>query len=224
MESQPELSPFLDNSLDIEVKLGTYLPHWNQDGKTQFITFRLADSLPKEKISELENVKKSFKAIHPEPWSREIMRLYENLTGPIESRLLDNGYGDCLLRRPEVRKILSDILFFKDGKEYDIIAFVIMPNHIHLLIWLMPGIDLDNVMQSIKGYSAFAINKALGRKGRVWMKESFDRIVRSGPHLGHCINYIQQNPKFLPPDKYDLYLRHLPPDIFKNNSEQGADA
>jgi REP element-mobilizing transposase RayT len=79
-------------------------------------------------------------------------------------------------------------------------CIVIMPDHVHLA--LTPLIDqsrqqqwtLAEIMQGIKGASAHAINKALGRRGTVWQAESFDHILRSHEDLNSKLMYIFDNP------------------------------
>ena len=97
---------YLDKNEDIEKFLGGNLPHMHQDGTTQYVTFRLADSLPATKIEELNDSIEQFKKANPEPWDQETHIDYWKMIGPKSERLLHNGHGSCLLRFPEVRKIL----------------------------------------------------------------------------------------------------------------------
>lgn len=90
-----------------------------------------------------------------------------------------------------------------------------MPNHVHLLIRLFENYSIAECMHSIKSYSAKMINRFLDRSGTVWMKEYFDRIVRSEEHLRYCINYIVDNPRFLNDGEYELYVK---PDILTAGS------
>jgi REP element-mobilizing transposase RayT len=78
-------------------------------------------------------------------------------------------------------------------------AVVIMPEHVHLALWINRAEDgwphsLPAVLKTIKGRSGFQINKELARKGTVWQRESFDRIPRSEDKLEDHIEYIRQNP------------------------------
>lgn len=201
-------SLFLDPADNIVFKYGSYLPHWYQNGKITYITFRLADSLPQTKDKELEKIKEAFKKLFPQPWEKNTLLRYRKLLSENVERLLDNGYGSCVLASPVVRNILRDTFHYNDGKTYDLIAYVIMPNHVHCMIVPMEGKNAGDVMANIKRYSAILINRKIGRKGRLWLSESYDRIVRSEDHFKHCINYIRDNPRNLPPDKFSLYLNY----------------
>ena len=202
---------YLDPNEDIDIKEGGYLPHWHQNAKIQFVTFRLADSLPSSVVRDLKNTIDTFNKNHPKPWSVEVKQQYWNLVGPLKGRLLDNGYGSCILKHQEAQDILKEIIFNRDGIDYNVIAYVIMPNHVHMLIQPYENITLSKILHSIKGLSALRINSALKRAGKLWMSESFDRIVRSSDSLKHYIHYIQRNPERLAVGQYDLYLR---PDFF----------
>lgn len=118
--------------------------------------------------------------------------------------MLDNGYGSCILREAKAREILSNALEFKNDIEYRIIAYVIMPNHVHLLIQPFGENTIERILHSVKSYSSRQINVMLGRTGPLWMKESFDRLVRNEDELKHYISYIRSNPKHLPSTHYTL--------------------
>lgn len=198
--------PFLDYNSEIHVYETGTLPHWHQDGKIQFVTFRLADSLPQEKIKELQNIKDTFYRTHTLPWDDKTKLEYFRLIGPMENKLLDNGYGACVLKNKAVRIIVSDTIAYYENIRYQSLAYVIMPNHVHWLLKLFDSNNLTKIIQSVKRQSAKEINAFYNQSGTVWMKEYFDRIIRSHEHLIHCLNYIKDNPKFLNSDKYSLYI------------------
>jgi len=76
---------------------------------------------------------------------------------------------------------------------YELYAFVIMPNHVHLLI--QPLVPLARITKSLKGYTARRANQILDRTGSpFWQYESFDHWVRNEPELLKIINYIEYNP------------------------------
>ena len=201
-----EYFPFFEMDKDISVKEKGILPHWHQDAKIQYVTFRMADSLPKNKIEELKNTIRVFEEEHPKPWNKNAIIEYNKLIGPLEGRLLDQGYGSCLLKNPNIRKHVADAIMYYDKIKYHVIAYVIMPNHVHMILHLIEDNKLENIVHSIKRFSARQINKSLNTSGIFWMKEYFDRIVRSDSHFKHCLNYIRHNPHFLPSGEYDLYI------------------
>jgi putative transposase len=76
---------------------------------------------------------------------------------------------------------------------YELIAFVVMPNHVHLLV--NPKVPASKITQFVKGVSAKRANEVLGRTGQAfWQDESFDRWVRSSKEMGNIIRYIEFNP------------------------------
>lgn len=78
---------------------------------------------------------------------------------------------------------------------YELIAFCIMPNHVHLLI--KPLIDLDKLMQKLKGGSAKLINENMGAKGRFWGSDYYDKLIRDEKHFSVVYRYIKNNPLVL---------------------------
>ena len=188
-------------------KEGGNLPHRHQNGKIQYVTFRLGDSLPSIMLDDIKRWINLFTHINPKPWNRETLRLYHSTITPRVQQMLDQGHGSCVLKNKKLRDIVSSTIFFKDEIEYLVWAFVIMPNHVHLLIQPYAERELEDIMRTIKAYSAYKINKGIGCKGQLWARESFDRLVRSEEHYKHCLHYIQNNPRYLPPDEYTLYIR-----------------
>ena len=198
---------YLDKNETIEQFLGGNLPHMHQDGTTQYVTFRLADSLPAIKIEELNDLIEQFKKANPEPWSQETHIDYWKMIGPKSERLLDNGHGVCRLRFPEGRKILIDSIAYYDGIRYEVDAYVIMPNHVHMLIRPLGTYKISKILHGIKGFSGNAINKLTCSNGEFWMRESFDRMVRSEAAYEHYLRYIISNPRKLKEGEFSLYVR-----------------
>lgn len=199
-------NPYLEKDKPIEISSKDKLPHWHQDGKIQFITFRLADSLPQSKVNELKEKIQIFENHHPRPWDETTLIEYHKIVSPEYEKFLDNGYGECILKESRFRRIIKEAIFYYNDSKYEVIAFVIMPNHVHLLLRILKNNKLNKIMQSIKRYSAREINKQLNRDGALWMKRYFDRIVRNREHLNHCLNYIKENPKYLKQGEYLLYI------------------
>jgi valyl-tRNA synthetase/REP element-mobilizing transposase RayT len=171
------------------------LPHWQQEGATYFVTFRLADSIPADKLVHLEEERERWVSSHPEPWSTpEKRQYYERFCVPIE-RWLDAGYGSCLLARPHSANVVSDALKHFDGERYELGAWVVMPNHVHVLVTPKPDHDLSEILHSWKRFSAREINRLEGREGQLWQHESYDHIVRNGDSLGRIQEYIERNPE-----------------------------
>jgi REP element-mobilizing transposase RayT len=164
-----------------------YLPHRDQIGLLQFITFRLADSLPQEKLEHL---------------TEEVARLPVAIRD-IERRKriehwLDAGLGCCALRHPRLAKVVEQALLRFDGDRYHLLAWCIMPNHVHAL--LQPTHPLARIVQSWKSYTgrwALTHNAELELgvpRSQFWMREYWDRFMRDENHLRRTIDYIHENP------------------------------
>ena len=196
---------FLDKKAYVGIHRDS-LPHWHQNGKVQFVTFRLADSLPQSKLSELSRLKQEWLDTHPLPWNEEDVAEHERFILIKTNKWLDAGYGSCVLSRPDVRKCVYDAIRYYDGIQYKLWASVIMPNHVHLLASPTDSFIINKTVGGIKRYTSTNINRMLGHKGSVWQNEVFDRIVRSGENFDAYLRYIINNPKGLPKDTFSLFI------------------
>jgi putative transposase len=153
-----------------------YLPHFDQPGVHQSITFRLADSLPHEILERL---------LRQAGDDAEKRRL-------IESRL-DEGSGSCLLRRAACAEAMENILLLGDGPDYRLCAWAVMPNHVHVLI-MTTDVPLAAILKEWKGTSARLINQLSGRQGTLWQREYWDRYIRDERHYQRTVAYMEENP------------------------------
>ncbi|HTW33123.1 MAG TPA: transposase [Rhizomicrobium sp.] len=153
-----------------------YLPHFDGGAVVQAITFRLADSLPRE-------VYKHVLSLAEDGERQGLMH-----------RLIDEGRGCCLLRTPENAAIVANALRFFDGERYKLLAWVIMPNHVHAMVEQIEGHRLDRIVHSWKSFTAKQINRRLDSDGRVWARDYFDRYVRDERHYFNALYYIENNP------------------------------
>ena len=158
-----------------------YLPHYDEPGKVQFITYRLHDSLPK---GVLEAYDEALRRGEIDDLERK---------QKIED-YLDKGHGACWLRRPLVAEMVQENLRHFDGQRYRLIAWCVMPNHVHVIVETLEGYSLEAVTHSWKSYSAHQLNRIVGRKGAVWQTEVFDRYMRGPLHLARTLFYVEQNP------------------------------
>ena len=187
---------FLRKKDFVYISYGGNLPHWYQEGKLQYITFRLNDSLPQTKLKELNEIINSWVKNHPKPWTLEEYQEYEDLFEEVED-WLDAGYGTCILKYASIQKVVEEAILYFDGLKYELFDYIIMPNHVHLLLIPSHLYSSGQILHSIKSYSSLRINKILNRKGKLWRKESFDRIIRSMSDYEDKRNYIMHNGDFL---------------------------
>ncbi len=184
-----------DEFSDVEVTRRR-LPHWRQYGVTYFVTFRLADSIPADKLAYIEEERDRWLASHPEPWSEEQKReYYARFSVPIE-QWLDQGYGSCALAQPEAAAVVAQALKHFDGQRYQLRSWVVMPNHVHVLITPKAGHQLGDILHSWKRLTAREINRLRAREGQLWQHESYDHIVRNEESLHRVSKYIERNPEF----------------------------
>ena len=107
---------------------------------------------------------------------------------------LDQGYGECLLGDPRIAESVQNSFLFFDGERYRLTAWVVMPNHAHMLMTPCANHELSAILQSLKSYTANEANKLAGHTGRFWQPESFDRRIRDANHFAKVIAYIENNP------------------------------
>ncbi len=179
------------------------LPHWHKDHAVYWVTFRLADSIPQEKLRVWKAERDEWKSLHSEPWTEDVWAEYDKrFTAKMEA-WLDAGMGSRALAREDVREAVRECLLRFDGERVHVHAAVIMPTHIHCLLEPLPkqgvaGIpaceSLSVILKGMKGASARAVNKLLGQTGTFWMDESYDHIVRNEKQYRHFVRYIEENP------------------------------
>lgn len=174
---------------------GTHLPHWQQGKACLFVTWRLANSLPKTIHRRLEWERNLWLQNNPKPWSLTQENHYHRTFTWRMEKWLDQGGGPQFLREKRFAKVVEEGLHHFDGKRYLLKSFVIMPNHVHALFNPTEGWTLPQIMKSWKGYSAKCINEMLGRKGRFWQRGYWDRLIRHEFHFQRCLKYIKDNPR-----------------------------
>ena len=186
------------NEFDAQGELTTkqgHLPHWEQPGATYFVTFRLADSIPREVVAQWQEERATWLKLHPQPWDWRTAREYIERFEEQRERWLDQGHGSCLLGQPQAASIIADSLKHFDHERYILDRYVVMPNHIHVLIKPLGHNSMTDILHSWKSFTANEVNRAFARTGPLWMEESFDTIVRDAEHLHACRQYIARNPQ-----------------------------
>ncbi len=176
--------------LEIEQR---HLPHWTQRDATYFVTFRLADSLPQEKLATWHKERDGWLKNHIEPYSEEEMSEYSKLFSERINEWLDAGAGSCILAEAKNSNVVEQALKHFDGERYQLDSYVIMANHVHVLVTPKPGFELSDLLHSWKSFSANELNKLTGNSSTVWQDESYNHIVRSPEQLEFYTHYIQKN-------------------------------
>lgn len=167
-----------------------YLPHY--DGRVaQHVTFHLADSLPRD---VLERVSAELDALPAQEQDVERRRRVD--------AWLDAGHGCCVLRRPQVADMAQQALKHFHGLRYSLLAWAIMPNHIHVLFRPADDQAVSRIVASWKKFTARRILDAASDAKLapdaipkpVWHREYWDRFIRNERHFGVVVDYIHNNP------------------------------
>ncbi len=170
------------------------LPHWQQGETWVFVTWRLADSLPKAKLDQWKEERDIWLSHHPEPWDEKTDAEYHERFSRQIDEWLDQGSGSCVLKDPAHAGIVADALRHFDGERYELASFVVMPNHAHVLFRPLGQHRLPEILKSWKGFTAREINKRLGKTGPLWQDEYWDRLIRNERHFFKVAEYIRENP------------------------------
>ncbi len=173
------------------------LPHWEVERAVYFVTFRLADSLPKQALKKLEvehkDILETASQMGRSLTQSERKRIERLHVRRVES-ILDRGTGECFLGNPAIAETVVNALKEFDGSRYRMFSWAVMPNHVHVLFQTMGKISLAGILHSWKSFSAKAANRILGRSGSFWQQEYYDRLIRNADEFGRALKYIEENP------------------------------
>mgnify|MGYP001386638595 CR=1 FL=1 len=188
------------------------LPHWVPPDAVFFVTFRLADSLPRTVLQELaeqrEREREALRVSYSGAQQTEMLyKLDKKYFGAYDA-WLDRCFESSprWLAEPHIASLVADAIHKLDGKRYNLIAYTIMPNHAHLQIdtngysvaaahqGVTAPYPLTDTLKQLKGSTARACNLALGRSGQFWHHESYDHVVRDAGENERIFWYILNNP------------------------------
>jgi REP element-mobilizing transposase RayT len=175
-----------------------YLPHLKVEGGTYFVTFRLADSLPRGTVARLrerrDELLRRVGASSRESCDSAYSQRFTEYTAEVDA-LLDRSMGEAWMRRPRIAAIVTRALQHFEGDRYQLHAWVVMPNHVHAVVRPMGNLALGAILHSWKSYTANEANRQLSRQGCLfWQSESYDHWIRDDADLVHCCRYTQDNP------------------------------
>jgi menaquinone-specific isochorismate synthase len=188
---------FLPVGQDLTIR-NRRLPHWEINGAVYFVTFRLADSLPKRARQEIIARREDILATAAQ-MKRQLTAIERKKLARLNSqrmeRTLDGGAGNCFLLNPEIARVVAEALKRFDGARYRLFAWCVMPNHVHVLFQASGKFSLARILHSWKSYSAKAANKILGRTGEFWLSEYYDHLIRDQDEFQRAWDYILDNPR-----------------------------
>ena len=169
-----------------------YLPHFDGQEVTQHVTFHLADSLAKEALQRLEE---EIRSLPPERQKVERRKRVD--------AWIDAGHGSCVLQEPAIAMMTQDAFLYFDGQRYRLFAWVVMPNHVHIVFQPMDAWTVAKIVASWKKYTAtqicaFRRSSASGEDvdslKPVWHREYWDRFIRDDLHYEQAVDYVHLNP------------------------------
>jgi REP element-mobilizing transposase RayT len=193
------------------------LPHWEKPGAIYFVTFRVAGSLPRSLLQQADAEIRSIQQ-RLQQQGRPASE-FERERQAILERYLDEDRTNPILSNPPLAALVRDALLFHAGQKYDLLAWCIMPNHVHLLLKPLPkgtppsrrlesGEDtagtvailpaafhsLAEILHSLKSYTAHQAGKLGLVSGSLWEREYFDRWTRNDEAVEYYRQYIRNNP------------------------------
>lgn len=183
------------------------LPHWQIPGAEYFVTFRLAGSLPIHVVKNLQLLRRKHQeSITEKPENiKGFQKKFESKLFKKYEDLLDNcSSGPRWLEKPKIAEILKESIHYRDGHKYDLYAYCIMSNHVHMVFRHIENHQTKNsfqilspitrILKNLKSYSALQANRALKREGAFWHEESYDHLIRNNSELENIIRYTIYNP------------------------------
>ena len=180
------------------------LPHIQPEGATLFITFRLVGSLPIEIVKRLKVEKEDAETrinqiADKSEREKQLTLEHRRFFGKWDEALDTLNYGEKYLSNPQIADLIAESLHYRDGKVYDLEAFCIMSNHVHLVGTPLEDGDgkyysLSKIMHSLKRYTAHESNLILSRTGPFWQHENYDHFIRDAAELERIIKYVLNNP------------------------------
>jgi REP element-mobilizing transposase RayT len=229
VQSDPVVFKAFDRQAGVDVSVRN-LPHWYQPDTATFVTFRTADSLPREVLlrwrRELEQwlvarnlpltiARSVFNKQAPggeklfSDLDAHQQREFKKLSDRIFHKSLDECHGQCQLKLPEAAAIVARAILFYDSSKYDLDSFVIMPNHVHVIAQFRVKNGFSLVSESWMRYTARQIHAAIGGSGPFWQSEPFDHLIRSEDQFFYLQNYIRENPSKanLKPNEFQYWSR-----------------
>ncbi|PZM80445.1 MAG: transposase [Candidatus Melainabacteria bacterium] len=172
--SEPRAIPFWHHQNSV--------PHYEAGERMQLITYRLFDSMASGTLAQFKDqIEVGADKLNP----KQLVRM---------EAYLDKGRGSCMLRHEPVARMVSENLRHFDQTKYNLHAWVVMPNHVHVLLTPNNGVLLSQIVHSWKSYTSKKANEILNRTGDFWRRDYFDRLIRDERHYVKTVEYIHNNP------------------------------
>jgi len=160
-----------------------YLPHFDAGDIPQSVCFHLIDSIPQ---AVRDGWMEALQFLPKDEQLQQRRRLAESY--------LDRGEGPAWLSNPIIAELVQNAFLFFDGQRYTLHAWVIMPNHAHVLFTPHAEESMLKILSSWKSYTSLRANPHLERTGHFWYPDFYDRYIRNETHYQNVVRYIEMNP------------------------------
>lgn len=175
-----------------------YLPHLEGEHPVYFVTFRLADSLPRKLVEQLQKERQILNRAETAGTQAQVDQIRQQKVRALLRKaedFLDGGRGACYMREPAIANIVAQAILHFRGLRYELLAWCVMPNHVHVVFLPLAEYTLEAIVHSWKSFSAQAANRLLHRSGTFWQREYFDHLVRTEASLHRIVRYVLDNPR-----------------------------
>jgi len=189
-----------------------HLPHFQQPGQSYFVTWNLKDAVPAKALEsytlQLEQLNSGIEIAEANKTNEETINGLRLQRSIVRKKYM-KAYDDLLhlqtkfiinLSKNENTQVIINALSFWEGRRIENYAICVMSNHVHWVFRVFEKDDngesvyLQDILQSVKRFTANRLNKLENRTGTVWQRESFDTTIRDALHLQRAINYTIMNP------------------------------
>ena len=180
----------------VQVCEGNSLPHWELKQSVYHVCFRLHDSVPRHVLQKWEEEKQELEkklSTNAGIMTDDEISALKHLGSERIEKYLDAGCGTCVLRDKRIADVVTSTLKHSDGCQYRLLAYGLMPNHVHVMMQLGGSVELTTVVQAWKSVSSHRINGLLRRTGTLWQPDYYNRIIRSEEEFRNQLNYVYEN-------------------------------
>ena len=180
----------------VQVCEGNSLPHWELKQAVYHVCFRLHDSVPRHVLQKWEEEKQELEkklSTNAGIMTDDEISALKLLGSERIEKYLDAGCGTCVLRDKRIADVVTSTLKHSDGCQYRLLAYGLMPNHVHVMMQLGGSVELTTVVQAWKSVSSHRINGLLRRTGTLWQPDYYNRIIRSEEEFRNQLNYVYEN-------------------------------
>jgi len=175
------------------------LPHIQPDSGTYSITFLLDGALPRQKVELLKELRK--KLMESAVSLKDKYQIHRKFFDKYESILDNPKSGPVWLKERKIAEIVMESIHYRDGIFYNLYAYCIMSNHVHMVFEHIADPNrkpsnhpISDILRDLKKYSARKSNIIINRSGKFWHVESYDHVIRNDDELENQIAYVLHNP------------------------------